>query len=121
MCGFEGWYCTSSSTEEFSWYADVSPGRAPGPDRLQFDRLGIHLRVNDIKELEELRVSGWTIAFFTAILPMWLVARSLRHEHKPGCCIKCGYDLRATPDRCPECGSLKNPKEAAAGAADRVA
>ena len=53
-----------------------------------------------------LHVPYWMPLTLLAIpaLPLG-VRRWKAHRHvRPGLCPSCGYDLRATPDRCPECG-----------------
>ncbi len=37
------------------------------------------------------------------VLPAWLLSR--RRRIPPGHCETCGYDLRASKDKCPECGT----------------
>jgi hypothetical protein len=54
----------------------------------------------------------WWPAATTAALPLlrgtlWLVRRvRTRRRRTAGQCRLCGYDLRATPDRCSECGAV---------------
>jgi hypothetical protein len=50
--------------------------------------------------------SDWLLAALAAALPACRFRNLWRNRRRRrlGICPACGYDLRATPDRCPECG-----------------
>ena len=57
------------------------------------------------------RVDVRAIAHWVFVIPLIVLFWFARHRENrlsrnPHGCRKCGYDLRASPERCPECGTL---------------
>jgi hypothetical protein len=61
----------------------------------------------------EIIVPWWSLVSATAVLPALRLRAHwrLRQRCAVGLCPTCGYDLRATPDRCPECGAVPSPAD----------
>jgi hypothetical protein len=83
-----------------------------------WEQLGFQLkRSNPQKfELGILAIPHWILLFLFLLLPFVLLRSRIRTymRHYRGLCLTCGYDLRSTPNLCPECGHCRQPTSAAA-------
>jgi len=54
------------------------------------------------------RIPYWALVAAACVLPALQLVAAVRRRRRrrSGRCLVCGYDLRATPERCPECGTV---------------
>jgi hypothetical protein len=123
---------SGGSTASFNYWDDVEtapigwnagsvprggPYWSPLPDGVP-DWLGLSLYTGRTDPSTRSRFGGnrpyvvlvlphWMAALAAAVLPAAWFRRRLRRwrQRAPGLCRACGYDLRASPGRCPECGA----------------
>lgn len=88
-----------------------------GPVRWGRDWLNLYSKNKEprlIYDSQVLRIQHWLLAMLCGAWPMTSLflatCRAVRRRRllKAGCCKVCGYDLRATPSRCPECGAVSS-------------
>lgn len=96
----------------FEW--EAASERADDPYEGSLERL---LRIRSLWQMGSflgMNYGSWELnlpyiyagAITLATPTAWLIRHARKNRRTTGLCTACGYDLRATPDRCPECGAL---------------
>jgi hypothetical protein len=101
------WPITSTQTESPSigWFIDYYTS-AGGDEHVFFESSHLSLK------------TGPLFLASLVIPAVRLASRQVKkRRHRVGYRILCGYDLRATPDRCPECGAAPTTEAARPGGA----
>ena len=94
-----------------SW--PVGPGETPGPTGGWWPVWGFgkDVTTSSFGRVTRLFVPLWPLFLASCVLPLLWLYRHLWHRFPAGHCQSCGYDLRETPQRCPECGrEMVGPK-----------
>jgi hypothetical protein len=102
--GIPFWITGSGHRISTNWFAGAGPDFEWAVDTNGYDGRSFYWRT--------LTVPYWALTAGLGLMPGAWLARAVRNWRRrrrvarAGRCAGCGYDLRATPDRCPECGRM---------------
>jgi hypothetical protein len=105
------WLRNPNNNPMNNWYAEVrrpfDPMPWTGETRKCFGIAGVYWERVVMKAAPHHSLCMAIPDYLLVALFLLLPARGWmkRRLNSPGCCLTCGYDLRASPDRCPECGT----------------
>ncbi|MDB5299009.1 MAG: hypothetical protein JWO87_672 [Phycisphaerales bacterium] len=124
--GYVGFSTLQWLTANPAHATDPFPGFSYGAQVSGWSALGLHWRVEHMTLLHPGDRKVAMVLTRSTIFSVWLglpllvslalptcwVARKWKvsRRKQPGACRVCGYDLRATPQRCPECGAAPAQK-----------
>jgi hypothetical protein len=93
----------------FDYDSETIPGVDFSTDPAQLDR---SFQIGNPYVTSVVSIPDWFLVLIFLIMPtMLILKRYLRRPKKnKGLCAVCEYDLRASPDRCPECGRARGDK-----------
>ncbi len=115
-------YRSGFAASDGGWRFDAGPPllmiRQTLVRRPWYDRMGFYAHYTRYRDRPmpgggadlALSLPYWFVALVSAlcaglcVAPRWAHRRALTRA-RAGLCARCGYDLRATPRRCPECGA----------------
>ena len=110
---YVGYPATRTWIDRWQWSVVSVWSRSHGwPGVLGFFWVDFPKRTPDAHQID-VGAPWWGAFLILSILPsIFIVQVVLRRRvmlrRREGQCLACGYDLRATPDRCPECGATPN-------------
>lgn len=107
-------------TNNNTWYISVMRDGAVHKHYLHVSTGSVHYAYwspTSGDALIRFHVESWKL-FAVIISPpvfwIWKVIANMWRtgcRRKKGACLECGYDLRATPKQCPECGTIPRPSK----------
>lgn len=88
--------------------------KPPPPVNFTFKTRGFAAKASSVQSWTASCPFWFALLVPATVLAAWCLERSVgfvrrRSRHRHGCCAVCGYDLRHTPQRCPECGTTVQP------------